>query len=195
MRNMGVKGLLGALAGVALLAGCGEGMRKDGGRTWSLTAQEDYYSEQAQDEVGKERSNIGTSSTLYQTNEQERGTGGAGEPQGGGQENILPGGPGRDPAQANLWLRQDERVPFPPDQFESLAALDIGTGKPLKTGRNGAWIQGTYGIEVGSGLASSIAPSTGSSFQPQEPTEGSNVAPMRNAGENEDGKASGYIRP
>jgi hypothetical protein len=205
MRNIGVKGLLGALAGMALLAGCGGegGTRKDGGRLWSLTAQEDYYSEQAQtqNEASEEYSNIGSSSESFQTDEQQRGTGGAGEPHGGGQGNVIQGGPGLDPAQASLWQRQDERVPFPPAQFSALVAPDIGTGKPLKTGPNGAWIQGTHGVELGSGLATSLAPSSGSSYQPQEPTQDS--APMGGQGgpgtQGEDrgdgGANEGYIRP
>ncbi len=194
MRNRGVKGLLGALAGVALLAGCGEvNHRYYGGRSWSLTAQEDYYSEQAQakDEAAREYSNIGTSSELFETNEQERGTGGAGESPGGGQGNIVPGGPGREPAQANLWQRQDERVPFPPARFDALAARALGTGRPLKKGPKGAWIQGTYGVELGSGLATSMAPSSGS-FQPQVPTEGSETAPPGPTGVRGE---NGYIRP
>jgi hypothetical protein len=197
MRNVGVKGLLGALVGVALLAGCGGdgGTRKDGGRLWSLTAQEDYYSEQdqAQNEASREYSNIGSSSESFQTDEQQRGTGGAGESHGGGQGKVLPRIQGSEQEQENLWLQQDERVPFPPDRFESLAATDLGTGKPLKKGPNGAWIQGTYGIELGSGLASSVAPSTGSSYQPQETTEGSEVAPPGPSGVK--GGEESYIRP
>jgi hypothetical protein len=181
MRNMGVKGLLGALAGVALLAGCGGGGKdpRDDGRLWSLAAQEDYYSDEAQEknEAAREYSNIGTSSTLFETTEQERGTGGSGEYPGSEQAILLPGSPVNEQERATLWLRQDERVPSPLPPFDALVARDIGTGKPLKKGPNGAWIQGTYGVELGSGLASSVAPSTGSSFQPRESPERGYIPP------------------
>jgi hypothetical protein len=169
------QGLLGSLAAAAVLCGC-----NDGGRMWSMTAQEDYYSEQGQDDVGKARSNVGTSATLYESSEQERGTGGAGEATAGG-----PGTTGTlsaqqlhgaDPQQRALWLQQDERIPFPPPQFSARVALAEGTGKPLRKGPNGAWIQGVHGIELGSGVAHPIAPSSGSS-QPQEPATGSQPLP------------------
>lgn len=186
MRNVGVKGLLGVLAGVALLAGCGQ----NGGRLWSLTAQEDYYSEQAQSEVGKERSNLVTSATAFETNEQERGTGGAGESPGG-QGNIFPGSPVNEQERASLWQRQDERVPFPPARFDALVAQAIGTGKPLKKGRNGAWIQGTHALELGSGVATTIAPSS-ASYQPQESMGGGEAMPPQVPTA---GSGGGYVPP
>ncbi|WP_375768158.1 hypothetical protein NR798_41835 [Archangium gephyra] len=175
MRKTGMKvALLGGVAGAALLAGCGSNPY-DYGRKWSLTAQEDYYSEQAQgqDVAARERSNIGTSATPFETDEQERGTGGAGAAEARSQ--------GRTVAQDNLWLQQDMRVPFPPPEID--AARELGTGKPLKVGRNGAWVQGTRGVELGSGLASSVHTS-GSSYAPREQPTGTPL-PTAPAGEGE----------
>src|SRR5690242_1844966 len=139
MRQTGMRlALLGGFAGAALFAGCNhyEEPFKDNpydfGRLWSLTAQEDYYSEQAQDEVGRKYSNIGTSATLFETSEQERGTGGAGEADANAGDNELPRSQGNKQGQPNLWLRQDMRVPYPPPQLDSLVARELGTGKPLR---------------------------------------------------------------
>lgn len=169
------QGLLGAFAAAAVLTGC-----NNGGRVWSLTAQEDYYPEQGQGDVGKARSNVGTSATLFETSEQERGTGGAGEATAGGPGTTGAFSPQQlhatDQQQRALWLRQDERVPFPPPQFSAEVAVAEGTGKPLRKGSNGAWIQGTHGVELGSGVARSIAPSS-ASYQPQEPAVGEQSLP------------------
>lgn len=175
------QGLLGSLAAAAVLTGC-----NDGGRLWSLTAQEDYYSEQGQDAVGKARSNVGTSATLHETNEQERGTGGAGEATAGGPGTTGPFSPQQlhatDQEQKPLWLQQDERVPFPPPQFSARVAIAEGTGRPLRRGPQGAWIQGTHGVELGSGIARSIAPSSGT-YQPQEPAVGNQSLPQSPTGD------------
>ncbi|HYO58604.1 hypothetical protein [Archangium sp.] len=189
MRKTGMKlALLGGFAGAALLAGCNhydepfKDNPYDFGRLWSLTAQEDYYSEQAQDEAGRGHSNIGTSATLFETNEQERGMGGAGEADANVRNNDLPRIQGNKQAQPNLWLQQDMRVPYPPPQLDSVVAMDLGTGKPLRAGPNGAWVQGTHAIELGSGLATSLS-STSSSWQPQEPPEGNQSLPNSPSGE------------
>lgn len=165
------QGLLGALGAAAVLTGCDYG-----GRVWSLTAQEDYYPEQAQGAVGKSRSNIGSSSSLFETVEQQEGTGGAGEATPGGQASMPPRIQGSAQEQEHLWLQQDERVPFPPPQLSALVAPALGTGRPLRVGPHGAWIQGTYGVELGSGLARSIAP-TSASYQPEERTVGEQSLP------------------
>jgi hypothetical protein len=185
------QGLLGALGAAAVLTGCGER-----GRLWSLTAQEDYYSEQAQSDIGKSRSNVGTSTHLFESNEQERGTGGAGEATAGG-----PGTTGAfsaqqlhgtDQEQRALWLQQDERVPFPPPQFSAVVSIAEGTGRPLRKGPNGAWIQGVHGVELGSGVAQSIAPSSGS-YQPQEPAVGNQSLPRDASGDNPAAAPTGQV--
>lgn len=192
MRKTGMKlALLGGFAGAALLAGCGDNPY-DYGRKWSLTAQDDYYSDKAQDEVGREYSNLGTSATAFETGEQDRGTGGSGEavfslnpePREGGT-----GGPGLDERdevttriqgsaqeQEHLWLQQDMRVPYPPSQLNALSALPLGTGRPLRAGPNGAWVQGTYAVELGSGVATSLSTTSGS-LEPQEPATGTQSLP------------------
>jgi hypothetical protein len=176
------QGLLGSLAAAAVLTGCAD----DGGRLWSLTAPEDYYPEQGQSEVGKARSNIGTDTSLYETDEQERGTGGAGEATAGGPGTTGPFSSDQlhatDKEQQALWLQQDQRVPFPPPQFSAVLSLAEGTGKPLRKGPNGAWIQGTHGVELGSGIARSIAPSSGA-YQPQMPALGTQPLPNEPSGE------------
>ncbi|HYO71860.1 MAG TPA: hypothetical protein VEU33_37860 [Archangium sp.] len=168
MRKTGMKlALLGGFAGAALLAGCGNNPY-DYGRKWSLTAQEDYYSEQAQsqDAAAQAHSNMGSSSTLFETDEQERGTGGTGEAGEKSADNDLPRIQGSKQGQENLWLKQDLRVPYPPPQLEALVAMELGTGKPLQA-VNGVWVQGIQGIELGSGRASSVS-TVGSSYEPQE---------------------------
>jgi hypothetical protein len=162
--------LLGALAAAALLAGCAKGPNQ-----WAMTAQEDYYPDEAQTQNPASRaySNLGTSATLYQTNEQ--GTGGAGNQVA--QDEAWRGIQGSKKNQEQLWLQQDYRVPFPPPQLDALIAMELGTGKPLLKGPNGAWVQGTYGVELGSGRATSVAPSSGS-FQPQEVPEGQQSTPQ-----------------
>jgi hypothetical protein len=184
MRKMGMKlALLGGFAGAALLAGCNDNPY-DFGRKWSLSAQEDYYSEQAQtqDAAARGHSNIGTSATLLETDEQERGTGGGGEADAKAGEDTEARSQGAKQVQPDLWLKQDLRVPYPPPQLEALVAMDLGTGKPLKVGRNGAWIQGTHAVELGSGLATSVS-TTSSSFQPQEPAKGTQALPNEPASE------------
>jgi hypothetical protein len=167
--------LLGGFAGAALLAGCGNNPY-DYGRRWALTAQEDYYSEEAQnqDPTARERSNIGSSTSVLQTDEQGRGTGGAGESDGQSADNDMPRIEGSKQGQANLWLQQDMRVPYPPPEID--AAMDLGTGKPLQVGANGAWVQGTYAVELGSGRASALH-TTSSVFEPEEPRVGDQSLP------------------
>jgi hypothetical protein len=166
--------LLGGFAGAALLAGCNNPY--DYGRKWALTAQEDYYSEEAQqqNEAANAASNIGSSSSLYQTDEQQRGTGGAGESDAGPVNNDLPRIQGSKVAQENLWLQQDLRTPFPPPELD--VAMELGSGKPLQKGPNGAWVQGTHAIELGSGRASAVH-TTSSSFEPEEPRTGTQSLP------------------
>jgi hypothetical protein len=149
MRKMGMRlALLGGFAGAALLAGCNDNPY-DFGRKWSLSAQEDYYSEQAQDAAAQAYSNVGTSATLFETDEQKRGTGGAGEAGANAGDNEVRS-QGTRQAQPNLWLQQDLRVPYPPPRFDAQVAMELGTGKPLRAGPNGAWVQGTHGVELGS---------------------------------------------
>lgn len=193
MRKMGMKlALLGGFAGAALLAGCNDNPY-DFGRKWSLSAQEDYYSEEAQtqDPAAREHSNIGTSATLYETDEQERGTGGGGEAEANaGEDNEAARIQGSKVEQENLWLQQDMRVPFPPAQVN--AAMELGTGKPLKVGRNGAWVQGTRGVELGSGLATSVSTS-GSSFEPQERPDSAPSLPNEPASDSRETTPKGQI--
>ncbi|QRK09852.1 hypothetical protein JQX13_07010 [Archangium violaceum] len=166
MSKRGVKlGVVSVLATGALLTGC-----NDAGRKWAMTAQEDYYSEQAQDETGRARSHFVSSSSLFETNEQVPGTGGSGEASPGAQLAH----PQRTHAQGDQWLRQDFRVPYPPPQYSGLMFMPLGTGNPLRAGPNGAWIQGTYAVELGSGLASGPIrwrePAAGLQAPPQVPT-------------------------
>lgn len=180
MRKTGMKlALLGGFAGAVLLAGCGNNPY-DYGRKWALTAQEDYYSEQAQagNPASAANSNIGSSSSVLQTNEQGRGTGGAGEADGPAPD--MPNIQGNKLMQDNLWLKQDMRVPYPPPEID--AAMELGTGKPLRVGANGAWVQGTYGVELGSGLASAVHTSS-AGFEPEEPRTGTQSLPNEPASE------------
>jgi hypothetical protein len=172
MRKTGVKlGLLGAFAAAAVLTGCAKDQH-----VWALTAQEDYYDDQAQDAVGKERSNLGTTSKLFETDEQLRGTGGAGQDPKAAERDNVQGPPrlqGSDQAQEHLWLQQDDRTPFPPLSVQT----PFGTGKPLKA-VNGVWVQGTHGVERGATGGRGVNPIAGTGlYTPQEPTEGSEVAP------------------
>jgi hypothetical protein len=168
MRKTGMKlAMLGGFAGAALLTGCGNNPY-DSGRKWSLTAQEDYYSEQAQagNAASAASSNIGSSSTVLQTDEQVRGTGGAGEADGQSADNDLPNLQGSEQGQENLWLKQDMRVPYPPPRLDALVAMELGTGKPLQA-VNGVWVQGLRGVELGSGRATSVS-TAASSYEPRE---------------------------
>jgi len=66
-----------------------------------------------------------------------------------------------------LWLKQDFRVPYPPDKMEALVAPNLGTGKPLRANAKGVWVQGIYSVEVGSGITPLSSP-TSAPYQPQE---------------------------
>jgi hypothetical protein len=173
MRKTGVKlGLLGAFAAAAVLTGCAKDQH-----VWALTAQEDYYDDQAQDAVGKERSNLGTSSKVFETDEQLRGTGGAGQdPKAAERDNVQAQTPDqgrRTPEQEAVWLQQDDRTRFPPLTVQT----PFGTGKPLKA-VNGVWVQGTHGVERGATGGRGMNPVAGTGlYSPQEPTEGSEAAP------------------
>nr|AYM53653.1 hypothetical protein [Archangium violaceum] len=183
MRKTGMKlALLGGFAGVALLAGCGNNPY-DYGRVWSLTAQEDYYPKQAQDQdaAAREHSNIGTSATLFETTEQERGTGGAGEAHARSGDNEQPAVQGREQGQENLWLKQDMRVPYPPPRLDAQVAMELGTGKPLQAVR-GVWVQGIQSVELGSGRATSVS-TAASSFAPQEQPGSASSLPNEPASE------------
>ncbi|QRN98677.1 hypothetical protein JRI60_06420 [Archangium violaceum] len=177
MRKTGVKlALLGAVAGAGLLVGC-----EDYGRSWAQTSQqEDYYPDEKGEGVRLRRgSNTGFPRHIPLTagDEAASGTGGSGTAREESQAKALPQSELDARVQAGLWQKQDERVPYPPPQFDSLAAIALGTGRPLKAGPNGAWIQGTYATELGSGtLLSSPAPSSGST-QPQAPAEGEQSLP------------------
>ena len=182
MRKMGMKlALLGGFAGAALLAGCNDNPY-DFGRKWSLSAPEDYYSEEAQnqDAAARAHSNIGTSATLLETDEQERGTGGGGEADANAGEDAEARSQVEQQGQPDLWLKQDMRVPFPPPEID--AAMELGTGKPLKVGSNGAWVQGTRGVELGAGVAMS-ASTAGSSYEPQERPDSAPSLPNEPASE------------
>jgi hypothetical protein len=179
MRKTGVKlALLGAVAGAGLLTGC-----EDYGRSWAQTSQqEDYYPDELAEGVRLRRGvNTGFPRHLPPTAGDDAapaGTGGSGVARDGSQGEVLPQSQLDARVQAGLWLQQDERVPFPPPSFDSLAAVALGTGRPLRAGPNGAWIQGTYAIELGSGtLLSSPAPSSGSA-QPQVPPVGEQSLPQ-----------------
>nr|QKW93641.1 hypothetical protein [Cystobacter sp.] len=195
MSKRGVKlGVVSVLATGALLTGCIDEDYKEynAGRRASLSAQEDYYAAQAQDETGKAHSHFASSSSLFETNEQqreaiepERGTGGAGE---ASPDSRLANSQ-RIQAQGDQWLRQDFRVPYPPPQYTALMATPFGTGKPLRAGPNGAWVQGLYSVELGSGLASSVVPSSGS-LQPQEPAVGTQAPPHQRSPVKEKGQSS-----
>lgn len=186
MRKMGVKlTLLGAFAGAALLAGC-----EDNGRSWAqFSQQEDYYPQEQGTHVRLHRgSNVGVPRHLPLTPGDaapEPGTGGAGfaateqAQRKAVSEAVLHA---TDAEQDKLWLQQDQRVPFPPSSFSAQAALELGTGRPLRTGPNGAWIQGTRGVELGSGIARTVASSSGSA-QPQEPAVGEQALPKGSPGE------------
>lgn len=172
MRKTGMGlALLGAFAGAVLLAGC-----DDQGRSWAQNSQQGDYSPNVRDtQVRLHRgSNTGFPRhiPLVSGDQPAPGTGGA------GLIVVIP------PSQfeleqqerQTLWLRQDERVPYPPPSFDAEAAISLGTGKPLRTGPNGAWIQGTHAVELGSGLARSVAP-TSTDYQPEERTETGQVPP------------------
>lgn len=116
--------VFGALAGAAVLAGC-----DDQGRTWAMTAQDDYRV---------------TSSTGALS--EDTGTGGAG---------------------------LEARVT--PEALTPLVAQELGTGKPLRANAKGIWVQGTYAVELGSGIARSVAPES-APYQPQEQNINGNIS-------------------
>jgi hypothetical protein len=179
MRKTGVKlALLGAFAGAGLLTGC-----EDYGRSWAQTSQqEDYYPDDETKGVQLRRGvNTGFPRHLPLTAGDDAapaGTGGSGLAREESQNEALPQSELNARVQEGDWLRQDERVPYPPPRFESLAAIALGTGRPLRAGPNGAWIQGTYAVELGAGnLLASPAPSSGS-LQPQVPPVGEQSLPQ-----------------
>ncbi|WP_257453460.1 hypothetical protein [Archangium lipolyticum] len=178
MRKTGMKlALLGAVAGAGLLMGC-----EDYGRSWAQTSQqEDYYPDEKGEGISLRRgSNTGFPRHIPLTagDEAASGTGGSGVARDDSQSKAVPQSELDARVQEGLWLKQDERVPYPPPRFDSLAAIALGTGRPLKAGPNGAWIQGTYAVELGSGnLLASPAPSSGS-VQPQTPPVGEQSLPQ-----------------
>ena len=62
-----------------------------------------------------------------------------------------------------------------PDALEPLVAIDLGTGKPLRANAKGVWVQGTYAVELGSGVTRSVAPES-APFQPQEMNINGNIS-------------------
>jgi hypothetical protein len=179
MRKMGVKlALLGAFAGAALLSGC-----NDHGRAWAQSSQrEEYYPHEADVNVRLHRGgNTGFPRHIPLTSgdSPEPGTGGSGFTAAEeAQRKAVPESllHATDAEQKKLWLKQDERVPFPPPPFSAQAALELGTGRPLRTGPQGAWIQGVQGVELGSGVARTVASSTGSAQQ-QAPGQSGGMGP------------------
>mgnify|MGYP002647986254 CR=1 FL=1 len=79
-------------------------------------------------------------------------------------------------AKGDEWLRQDFRTPYPPARLEALVAPNLGTGKPLRANAQGVWVQGTYAVELGSGVTDIV--STGSApYQPAERPVGNFATP------------------
>ncbi|ATB28926.1 hypothetical protein [Melittangium boletus] len=90
------------------------------------------------------------------------------QPQAPAEGSAMGGSGAVTDSRANaLWLKQDFRVPYPPDQMAALVAPNLGTGKPLRANAKGVWVQGLYAVEVGSGLITSSSP-TSAPYQPQE---------------------------
>ncbi|HSP77474.1 MAG TPA: hypothetical protein VLQ93_03025 [Myxococcaceae bacterium] len=148
MRRTGWKpALLGVLGAATLLAGCED---YDDGRRWSLTAQEDYYPIEAHE---------GTVEP-FGVPVREEGIGGAGERLQDVQpeEGVELGFPSGDIEAWTVGTRQEQeqgfRTVYPPPEV----AMPLGTGKPLRVGRGGEWIQGTYAVELGQ-RADELAPS------------------------------------
>lgn len=170
MRIMGMKQvLLGALGAAVLLAGCDEAYNR--GRFWSLTSQEDYFPNRHKGET--EKPGATPPSDVFRTFEQ--GYGGSGNENE--RDNIQDWSQVSRENQRQLWLQQDYRVPYPPPQLDSLIAMELGTGKALKAGPHGAWVQGTYAVELGSGLTQAVPAPTSAPFQPEERTQGSMTLP------------------
>ncbi|MET0406122.1 MAG: hypothetical protein ABW123_27135 [Cystobacter sp.] len=117
--------VLGALAGVAVLAGC-----EDNGRSWAMTAPDDYMSTAGSTE--------------------DSGTGGSGIARASAEPRGL---------ENDLWLKQDFRTPYPPAALEAQVAQELGTGKPLRA-EKGVWVQGIYAVELASGVTQAVSPSS-----------------------------------
>ena len=155
--------VLGVFAGMALLAGC-----VDGGRSAAMTPQEDYYPSEPTWPLQR-GSNTGLTWELPKAGS---AAGGAGNE---GVSSALPIHESKAWKDA-LWLRQDFRVPYAPAPIAGLVAVELGTGKPLRA-ENGAWVQGLYTVEVGSGIAPMTAPES-APYQPQPPPAGSILPPQ-----------------
>lgn len=84
-------------------------------------------------------------------------------------EDSATGGAGLDPQM------RPEQQRVTPDALAPLLAQDLGTGKPLRANAQGVWVQGTYAVELGSGLIRSVAPAS-APFQPQQMNIGGNIA-------------------
>ncbi|MBM7113311.1 hypothetical protein [Archangium primigenium] len=85
-------------------------------------------------------------------------------------------GMAKDTRAESLWLKQDFRVPYAPDDMAALVAPNLGTGKALRANAQGVWVEGTYAVEMGSGARTSDAPSS-ATFQPQERAVGNFSTP------------------
>jgi hypothetical protein len=152
MRKTGMtRWVLGALAGVAVLAGCA-----DNGRSWAMTAPDDYMfmtSSQAGVEEGSGAGGAGLMRTTTPT--------------------------GKQGMADDLWLKQDFRTPYPPAALEARVAPELGSGKPLQANERKIWVQGTYAVELASGITQVVAPES-AAFQPQPSTNG-DIAPPKAA--------------
>jgi hypothetical protein len=176
MRKTGMTQLLfGALAGVAVLAGC-----DDNGRSWAMTAPDDYMSTPSPDanDPRDRGSTTGLPRHLPEASPASRDTDVKEGSASGGAGILRATSPGEPQGQDNdLWLKQDFRTPFPPAGLEARVAQELGTGKPLQANAKGVWVQGLYAVELGSGITQAVAPES-ASFQPQPPIQGPQSTPQ-----------------
>ena len=153
MGKTGMKmALLGALAATAMLTAC-----EDSGRSWAMMAQDNYSPYRAQSVPLHRGSNTGLARELPVTESSAMG--------GSADMAAFPMKLA-DMAKRDLGSVQDFRVPFPPAQLKGQVAQELGTGKLLRADARGLWVQGTYAVEVGSGLSDAVAPSA-APYQPQ----------------------------
>jgi hypothetical protein len=137
-----------ALLGAITTAVLLSGCGDDRGRSWAMMAQDDYI-----DNPTGAAANSGTGGS------------------GSGSPAAMSIG-----AQGDEWLKQDFRAPYPPARLEALVAPQLGTGKPLRANAQGVWVQGTYAVELGSGVTN-IVTNGSAPYQPAERPVGNFATP------------------
>lgn len=167
--------LLGAVAGTVLLAGCGD----DNGRSWAMTPQSNYSPYRDRHVTLHRGSNTGFPRVLPRT-EPTLGMDGATGVGGSGLDASFPTTQPQELSRREVNLKEDFRVPYPPLALDSEVAQELGTGKPLRASR-GAWVQGLFAVELGSGLTTAIPAPASAPAQPQQNPTVAPAAPLPGA--------------